>query len=113
MARLPSGRDGKYVTRAMGHEDYVHVCTALRDGAIVDCKVLAHSGTVGIGNCACARVPAAIVAHRSLERSSTLPHPRDGGRRRTNRARGGDSCCPIGAGGQTPAEGTMAVAHMI
>lgn len=61
-----SGGDGKYVTRAMGHEDYVYVCTTLREGAIADCKVLAHSETIGIGNYACARIPAAIVANQSL-----------------------------------------------
>lgn len=60
------GGDGKYVTKAMGHEDFVHVCTTLRDGAIADCKVLAHSETIGIGNYACSRIPAAIVANQSV-----------------------------------------------
>lgn len=58
--------DGKYVTRAMGHEDWVNVCTVLRDGAIVSCSVLSHEETIGIGNYACARIPAAIVAAQSI-----------------------------------------------
>ncbi len=58
--------DGKYVTKAMGHEDWVNVCTILRDGAIVSCSVLSHSETIGIGNYACARIPAAIVANQSI-----------------------------------------------
>ena len=65
-SRQIAGGDGKYVTKAMGHEDYVYVCTTLRDGAIIGCQVLAHSETIGIGSYACARIPAAIVAHQSV-----------------------------------------------
>ena len=65
-SRQIAGGDGKYVTKAMGHEDYVYVCTTLRDGAIVGCQVLAHSETIGIGSYACARIPAAIVANQSV-----------------------------------------------
>lgn len=64
-APIPGG-DGKYVTKAMGHEDYIYVCTTLRDGAIAGCQVLAHSETIGIGNYACSRIPAAIVANQSV-----------------------------------------------
>ena len=63
--QIPGG-DGKYVTKAMGHEDYIYVCTTLRDGAIAGCQVLAHSETIGIGSYACARIPAAIVANQSV-----------------------------------------------
>jgi len=58
--------DGKYVTKAMGHEDWIYVTTTLRDGAIVACSVLSHNETIGIGNYACARIPAAIVANQSI-----------------------------------------------
>ena len=58
--------DGKYVTKAMGHEDWVYVCTVLRDGAIASCSVLSHAETIGIGNYACARIPKAIVAAQSI-----------------------------------------------
>ncbi len=60
------GGDGKYVTKAMGHEDYIYVCTTLEDGMIKDCSVISHSETIGIGNHACARIPKAIVEHQSV-----------------------------------------------
>ncbi|MCI8514294.1 MAG: FAD-binding protein [Lachnospiraceae bacterium] len=64
----PSGPvDGKYVTKAMGHEDWIYVQTTLRDGAITECKVLANEETMGIGNYACARIPAKIVETQSVE----------------------------------------------
>jgi uncharacterized protein with FMN-binding domain/succinate dehydrogenase/fumarate reductase flavoprotein subunit len=58
--------DGKYVTKAMGHEDYVHVATVFKDGKIASVKVLSHAETMGIGNYAAARVPDRIVAAQSL-----------------------------------------------
>ena len=58
--------DGKYVTRAVGHESWVYVCTTLKDGQIAACEVVRSNETVGIGNYACARIPAAIVAHQSI-----------------------------------------------
>ncbi len=58
--------DGKYVTRAIGHENWIYVCTVLKEGAIASCSVLRHDETVGIGNYACARIPAAIVANQSI-----------------------------------------------
>ena len=60
------GGDGKYVTKAIGHESYVHVATTLFNGAITACEVLQHEETIGIGNYACARIPAAIVANQSI-----------------------------------------------
>lgn len=59
--------DGVYVTRVMGHEDWINVSTTLREGAIVACEVLNHEETMGIGNYAVARIPAAIVASQSVE----------------------------------------------
>ncbi len=59
--------DGKYVTKAMGHEDWITVCTTFADGKIADCKVLSHDETMGVGNYACSRIPAAIVEHQSIE----------------------------------------------
>ena len=60
------GGDGKYVTKAVGHEGFVHVATTLFDGKITACEVLQHEETMGIGNYACARIPAAIVAAQSV-----------------------------------------------
>ena len=60
------GGDGKYVTKAIGHESYVHVATTLFEGKITACEVLQHEETIGIGNYACARIPAAIVANQSI-----------------------------------------------
>lgn len=58
--------DGKYVTKAMGHESWIHVATTFSGGAIVACEVLSHEETIGIGNYACSRIPAAIVKHQSV-----------------------------------------------
>ena len=58
--------DGKYVTRAMGHEGYVNVATVFRGGAIESCKVISHEETMGIGNYAAARIPGRIVKAQSL-----------------------------------------------
>ena len=60
------GGDGKYVTKAVGHESFVHVATTFFDGKITACEVLQHEETIGIGNYACARIPAAIVAAQSI-----------------------------------------------
>ena len=60
------GGDGKYVTKAIGHESFVHVATTLFEGKITACEVLQHEETIGIGNYACARIPAAIVASQSI-----------------------------------------------
>lgn len=66
-AEVPvAGGDGKYVTKAMGHESWVYVATTLRDGKIAACQVLSHEETIGIGNYACTRIPAAIVANQSV-----------------------------------------------
>ena len=59
--------DGKYVTRAIGHESWVYVSTTLKDGMIAACEVVRHNETVGIGNYACARIPKAIVEHQSID----------------------------------------------
>ena len=62
----PMTGDGRYVTKAMGHEDYIYVATTLREGAITECRVLSHKETIGIGSFACARIPAAILEHQSV-----------------------------------------------
>lgn len=59
--------DGKYVTRAMGHESWVYVSTTIREGKIVECKVVRNNETIGVGNYACARIPAAIMQHQSVD----------------------------------------------
>lgn len=61
-----SPTDGKYVTKAMGHENWIYVATTLREGKIADCRVISHEETMGIGNFACSRIPAAIVEHQSV-----------------------------------------------
>lgn len=58
--------DGIYVTRGLGHESWIYVSTTLRDGAIAACRVIRDNETIGIGNYACARIPAAIVKHQSI-----------------------------------------------
>ena len=58
--------DGEYVTKAMGHEDWVYVTTVFKDGAIAKCEVTAHEETMGIGNYGAARVPGRIVEAQSL-----------------------------------------------
>lgn len=59
--------DGKYVTRALGHESWVYVSTTIREGKITECKVVRDNETIGVGNYACARIPAAIVQYQSVE----------------------------------------------
>ena len=66
MTKPSSPVDGKYVTKAMGHESWVHVATTFFDGKITACEVLSHEETIGIGNYACSRIPAAIVEHQSV-----------------------------------------------
>ncbi len=58
--------DGKYVTSAVGHEGLVHVATTMMNGTIAACEVLSHEETMGIGNYACTRIPAAIVKNQSV-----------------------------------------------
>ncbi len=58
--------DGKYVTRAIGHESYIYVATTIIEGKIVACEVLSHEETMGIGNFACARIPKMIVENQSI-----------------------------------------------
>lgn len=58
--------DGKYVTKGMGHESWVYVATTFHEGTIAACEVLSHEETIGIGNYACTRIPAAIVEHQSI-----------------------------------------------
>ena len=61
--QIPSSPvDGKYITKAMGHEDYIYVRTDFKDGAITVCSVVAHNETMGVGNFACSRIPAARAA---------------------------------------------------
>lgn len=66
-AQIPSSPvDGKYVTSAIGHEGLIHVATTMMNGTIAACEVLSHEETMGIGNFACTRIPAAIVKYQSV-----------------------------------------------
>lgn len=58
--------DGKYMTKALGHEDYIYVSTEFRQGAIKSCTVVSHRETMGIGSYACERIPAAIVKNQTI-----------------------------------------------
>jgi uncharacterized protein with FMN-binding domain len=58
--------EGKYMTQAMGHEDFVYVSTEFRQGAIKSCSVVSHRETMGVGSYACERIPAAIVKNQSI-----------------------------------------------
>jgi fumarate reductase flavoprotein subunit len=59
--------DGKYVARAMGHEDYLYVETTVADGAIAACRVIRNDETRGIGSQACDKFPAKIVEAQSTK----------------------------------------------
>ena len=58
--------DGRYVTKAMGHENWIHVATSIREGKITECRVISHEETMGIGSYACSRIPSAILAAQSF-----------------------------------------------
>lgn len=58
--------DGRYVTKALGHDDYVYVSTEIWDGKITSCRVVSQHETIGIGTFACARIPASIVENQSV-----------------------------------------------
>lgn len=59
-------KDGKYSTKAMGHEGYIYVTTMFRDGQIASCTVTSQEETIGIGNYATSRIPGRIVEAQSL-----------------------------------------------
>lgn len=64
---IPSSpMDGKFVTKSLGHEDFIYVTTEFRNGKIFACAVTSHHETMGVGNFACSRIPAAIVEHQSI-----------------------------------------------
>ena len=58
--------DGRYVTRAIGHESWVYVSTTFKEGKIVACDVVRNNETIGVGNYACGRIPKMIVEHQSV-----------------------------------------------
>ena len=58
--------DGRYVTRAIGHESWVYVATTFKEGKIVACDVVRNNETIGVGNFACGRIPKMIVEHQSV-----------------------------------------------
>lgn len=65
-ATMSEPTDGKYVTKAIGHEGYVYVETTMREGAIANCTVLNHDETIGIGSLACTMFPPKIVESQSV-----------------------------------------------
>ena len=60
-------QDGKYVTKALGHENYVYVETTFAGGAIAACRVLRNDETVGVGTYPCEQLPAKIVEAQSVD----------------------------------------------
>lgn len=59
--------DGKYVTKAMGHENWVFVETTISNGALAGLKVLSHDETVGVGSLACEMWPAKALEAQNLD----------------------------------------------
>ncbi len=59
--------DGKYVTKAMGHEDYIFVETTISNGTLSDIKVLRQHETRGIGSWACNNYPAKLLEAQNLD----------------------------------------------
>lgn len=58
--------DGKYVTRAMGLDNYVNVLTVFKDKKITECTVLSNYELNGVGSYAVERIPSAIVEQQSV-----------------------------------------------
>lgn len=59
--------DGKYVAKAMGHENWVFVETTVAGGAIAGCRVLSHDETVGIGSLAAEMWPAKVLETQNVD----------------------------------------------
>ena len=66
-AKLTEATDGKFVTKSMGHENYVIVETVLSAGKIASVKVLSHDETPGVGSLAAEMYPARIVESQNLD----------------------------------------------
>ncbi len=60
-------QDGKYVTKALGHENYIYMETTFAGGAIANCRCLRNDETVGVGTYPCEQLPAKIVEAQSVE----------------------------------------------
>ena len=65
----PSGgvQNGKYVTKALGHENYIYMETTFANGAIASCRCLRNDETVGVGTYPCEQLPAKIVEAQSTK----------------------------------------------
>ena len=59
-------QDGKYVTKALGHENYIYMETTFANGAIASCRCLRNDETVGVGTYPCEQLPAKIVEAQSV-----------------------------------------------
>lgn len=58
--------DGKYVTRAMGLDNYVNVLTVFKDKKITECSVLSNDELNGVGSYAIERIPPLVVEKQSI-----------------------------------------------
>ncbi|MFR3273338.1 MAG: FAD-dependent oxidoreductase [Slackia sp.] len=65
--KMSEATDGKYVAKAMGHENYVFVETVVKDGAIASLQVLNHDETPGIGSLAATMWPAKVLETQNLD----------------------------------------------
>ena len=65
--KMSEATDGKYVAKAMGHENYVFVGTVVKDGAIASLQVLNHDETPGIGSLAATMWPAKVLETQNLD----------------------------------------------
>ena len=59
-------QDGKYVTRAMGMDNWINMVTVFKDKKIIDCQVLSDCELMGVGSFAIKRMPARIVEAQSV-----------------------------------------------
>jgi len=64
-AERRAGRDGVYVTVALGHNGPIRVSTTISGGKIVEVKILEHGETPNIAEVAFERIPRQIVETQS------------------------------------------------
>ena len=64
---MDEATDGKYVAKAMGHENFVYVGMTIANGAIAGLQVLNHDETPGIGSLAATMWPAKVLETQNLD----------------------------------------------
>ena len=66
-AGLGTATDGKFVTKAMGHENWIFVETTIANGNLANVRVLNNDETVGIGSLATTIYPKRITETQNLD----------------------------------------------